>query len=380
MVKRICIFCDGTWNVLSAPQPTNVVLAAQMVLPYGDDEVQQLVYYRQGVGTSFLVNREWETRLAGAFGLGLFENVAEAYRFLVFNYRTGDEIFIFGFSRGAFTARSLAGLIRKCGIVTPDRVAMVDKTLELYRERGMDTHPDRDRAQRFRADNSPEMIMKDLDRAWRQANGISELYADVPNFTIKFLGVWDTVGALGIPKHLLLERLLRTSEENGFHDTQLSTVIEAARHAVALDEDRRSFEPTLWDNLDDLNAVPGRSGNYRELWFPGDHGSVGGGGDIRGLSHAALLWVLEGAAAMGLGLDEAAMENVRRDIDPLAALHNSTAPPGWFERIYQRGSRTGPVDRARLSDSTLARLGHSGAGWVPYRPAAIDALLRQLFP
>src|SRR5690606_34463607 len=104
MGKRIAVFCDGTWSQLTAECPTNVVLGAQMVLPRADDGTQQLVLYKEGVGTSYLINKAWESRLAGAFGWGLFDNIADAYRFLVFNYRTGDEIFIFGFSRGAFTA------------------------------------------------------------------------------------------------------------------------------------------------------------------------------------------------------------------------------------------------------------------------------------
>lgn len=99
-MKRIAIFCDGTWNRISK-SPTNVVLGAQLLLPVADDGAQQLTYYRQGVGTSWLISQTLETYLAGAFGLGLFDNIADAYRFLVFNYQTGDEIYIFGFSRGA---------------------------------------------------------------------------------------------------------------------------------------------------------------------------------------------------------------------------------------------------------------------------------------
>src|SRR5690606_34078776 len=343
-----------TWGQLAAECPTNVVLGAQMVLPRADDGTQQLVLYKEGVGTSYLINKAWESRLAGAFGWGLFDNIADAYRFLVFNYRTGDEIFIFGFSRGAFTARSLAGMIRKCGIVAPDRLHKVEEAFTLYKTRGDHTHPDGELAQRFRAENAPEMLMKDLDRDWRQANGFEERYEDLPNFAISYLGVWDTVGALGIPRHFFLERLFRTAEKYQFHDLVLSSIVAAGRHAVAIYEDRLSFEPTLWENLDELNAE--RPGNYEEQWFPGTHGSVGGGGQIRGLSNAALLWIMEGAARAGLGLDEAAMENAAREVEPYAPLSNLSVPPGALDRIYRRGNRSGPTAESRLARTTLVRV------------------------
>jgi uncharacterized protein (DUF2235 family) len=379
-MKRIAIFCDGTWNQLSAKNPTNVVLGAQMLLPYSDDGVQQLVFYKQGVGTSFLVSKEWEARLAGAFGWGLFDNIADAYRFLVFNYRTGDEIYIFGFSRGAFTARSLAGLIRKCGIVTPDRVAKVEEAFAFYKQRDDETHPDKDLAQKFRAENSPEMIMKEDDRIWRRANGYKELYEDLPNFTIKYLGVWDTVGALGVPRHILLEQLFRTADKYQFHDLNLSSTIESGRHAVALDENRLSFSPTLWENLGELNAQ--RPGNYAEKWFPGDHGSVGGGGDVLGLSQAALLWIMEGAEKAGLALIDAAMENAARAIQYEAPLRNMTAKPGFLDSIYRRGDRAGPSEETQLSESAFARLNYEtkDVGWHKYRPKSILPLLRRMFP
>ncbi|GLQ56097.1 DUF2235 domain-containing protein [Devosia nitrariae] len=378
-MKRIAIFCDGTWNRISK-SPTNVVLGAQLLLPVADDEVQQLTYYRQGVGTSWLINQKLETYLAGAFGLGLFDNIADAYRFLVFNYETGDEIYIFGFSRGAFTARSLAGLIRKCGIVNRDRIGEIEGAFELYRRRGDASHPDRDDAQRFRAENSPETIMKDEDREWRRANGYENLYEDLPNFTITYLGVWDTVGALGIPKHLIVEQIARTASKYEFHNLQLSSIIASARHAVALDETRLSYAPSTWENLADLQKE--RPGAYAELWFPGNHGSVGGGGDIRGLSDAALLWVMEGAAKAGLGLDTAAMDNIARNVDFKAPLSNVLAGPGFLDLIMRRASRTGPEDESLLSQTALARLRHAddAGGWKKYRPPAIGKLLDRLFP
>lgn len=114
-MRRLMIFCDGTWNKETTDLPTNVVSAAQAVRPVGSDGIDQIVYYSEGVGTSWLINERLETVAAGAFGLGLFERVADAYRFLVFNYTPGDEIYISVFraalSRRARSAASSANAV-----------------------------------------------------------------------------------------------------------------------------------------------------------------------------------------------------------------------------------------------------------------------------
>jgi uncharacterized protein (DUF2235 family) len=374
-MKRIAIFCDGTWNRLSAEHPTNVVLAAQAVLPVAPDGVEQLTFYSEGVGTSFLVSRRVETALAGAFGLGLFDKIAEAYRFLSFNYRFGDEVYIFGFSRGAFTARSLAGLIRKCGIIPKARAGQIAAAFAFYKHAG--THPDSDEAQRFRMMNSPATLMKDEDRDWRLANACPVTTPESPLFSVRYVGVWDTVGALGVPQHLLLEMILRTARKYQFHDTALSSSVEAARHAIAIDEDRRSFAPAAWDNLDRLNALEGREGAYRQLWFPGNHGSVGGGGDVVGLSHEAFLWVAEGAAEKGLAFDGAKLALLREGVDHLAPLDNQSARGRLSRLFYLRAPRDGPQRADELADITLRRLRHKAEDWRPYRPPGLGRLLRE---
>lgn len=379
--KRICLFCDGTWNMLSARHPTNVVLGAQLVLPWSEEDgLQQLVYYVQGIGTAPVLSQKIEAWLAGAFGLGLFQNVVAAYRYLMFNYRAGDEIYIFGFSRGAFTARSLAGMIRKCGILNPDQTGKLDEALKLYRVPGKKGHPDMELAQRFRAENTPEMIMKEDDRVWRAKHGY-DTRPGLPFFKITYLGVWDTVGALGIPSHLWIEWLLRTADRHQFHDLKLSSTIADARHAVAIDEDRLSYRPTLW--LKETNEQNANASNHIERWFPGDHSSVGGGGDVRGLSHAALLWVMEGAKAAGLDLEEARLENFRRDVDFGAPLRAFSSAPSFWSKFYGRGARDGPQDENAIADITLERLRAlevKQAGWKPYRPKALLPLLRKMFP
>lgn len=371
-MRRLLIFCDGTWNRPAAGGLTNVVSAAQAIKPTASDGVEQIACYIEGVGTTFVISRI-ETFLAGAFGLGLFDRIAEAYRFLVFNYVPGDEIYIFGFSRGAFTARSLGGLIRKCGILRKSEVGIIDSAYDFYRR--SDVGPDDDEAQQYRAIHSPDTIMKDRDRQWRRDNNY--VVPDLPNFTVKYIGVWDTVGELGVPKYLLIGNLL--NQKYQFHDLALSTTVEAARQALAIDEDRLEFEPAPWENLPTLNQIPGRVGNYRQLWFPGDHGSVGGGGEITGLSSRTLAWIMEGAEAQGAQLFDGVLDNWNALVDPTVSLRNTSKPPGFVDRfIYRHGPRRGPTDpNGTLGSTTHRRLEFEAksAEWQPYRPAALRKLI-----
>jgi uncharacterized protein (DUF2235 family) len=313
-MKRIVIACDGTWKRVDSREPTNVAKLAQAVLPAANG-VAQLVCHLDGVGTgrgTGWLARISDRALGGLFGQGLMATLAEAYRFLVFNYAPGDEILLFGFSRGAYTARSLAGLIRNSGIVERAHARAIPEALALYRGRSAATGPDSETACAFRARCARHVVTGPAEAAWRAARGLCK---GAP-LGIAYLGVWDTVGALGLPRHLRLAGLLNRGL--AFHDTALSRGVRAARHAVAIDERRRAFPPTLWDNLDALNrAAPGA---YAQRWFPGDHGSVGGGGASALLSNDALLWVAEGAAAAGLALDPAAVAGWRRDRDCLGPL------------------------------------------------------------
>lgn len=371
-MKRIVIFCDGTWNRMSADEPTNVLMGAQAVLARDKNGVEQVTLYDEGVGTSFVVNETIETLMAGAFGWGLLAKIESAYRNLIFVYEPGDEIYIFGFSRGAFTARSLAGLIRKVGILPRDQARLIRTAFTFYKDKA--TKPDSDEAQRFRMENSPLVVMKEADRTWRTKHGANpEQVAKLPRLTVRYLGVWDTVGALGVPRHLGISHFFGTGKYE-FHDYALSSTVEAARHAVAADERKLSFLPTLWDNLEDLNGPDGDK--YKQLWFPGDHGSVGGGGDIRGLSNQAFLWIMEGAAEQGLALDRQFLDQAAKKLDYTAMLHNSTKPIGWLDRISRKGDRDGPQQIGMLHESALRRLQHEqkAEGWQPYRPGSLKRL------
>ncbi len=373
-MKRLVVFCDGTWNRMSSEHPTNVLLGTQLVLPRDSAGHEQVVYYDEGVGTSYTVSQKFETLLAGMFGLGLVSKIEAAYRFLIFNYEPGDEIFIFGFSRGAFTARSLAGLLRKCGIIPKSHARKIGEVFAFYKDAG--THPDSDEARRRRMEWCPDIILKEADRGWQIAHGADRARAEaaVP-LAIKYLGVWDTVGALGVPHHLFVSPFLNRKRHE-FHDTELSSTVLSARHAVAVDEERLSFAPALWSNVDELNERAGGMGKYQQLWFPGDHGSVGGGGDVKGLSDSSLAWIMEGAQAEGLAVNEPALLTLKGGADHWAALANVSKKPGFLDQIiFRRAPRKGPQQKGLLSESATARLyDEQKSGLPPYRPKTLERL------
>jgi uncharacterized protein (DUF2235 family) len=291
MGKRLVLCCDGTWNKADQvsnghPCPTNVVKLAYRVAKR-DVDTPQIVFYDQGVGTGNVLDR-WS---GGALGEGLDDNIFDAYRFLIANYEVGDEIFLFGFSRGAFTVRSIAGMVRKCGIVKRTSIDQYTPAMHLYRDAHV--HPDDATAKAFKKAHScrPD--------------------DDVP---IRFIGVWDTVGALGIPL-----RGLRglTRRKHVFHDTELSKTVQTARHALAIDERRAPFEPTLWKEKPKPNQT------VEQVWFPGVHSDVGGGYAESALSDIALDWMLAEAKAAGLALDSEVLAVRPLRPDPAGKLHDS---------------------------------------------------------
>lgn len=295
-MKRLVFCFDGSWNRLDAKYPTNVVFTAENIRPTSADGVVQYVFYDDGVGT------DGDKFVGGVFGAGLLKNLADAYRALIFNHTPGDEIYVFGFSRGAFTARSFAGLISTCGILQRIHASRANEAVELYKSRDDSLHF-RAQVHLFRSDYAPDVCVSPEEDAWRAANVAGYQPGQAPLLSIRYIGVWDTVGALGIPKYIWAAQGF--NKQYQFHDTKLSAFVHYARHAVAIDERRVDFEPTLWDNLDELNASRGTTSAadaapYQQKWFPGVHGAVGGGGDRRGLSDAALEWIWEGAQAAGL--------------------------------------------------------------------------------
>lgn len=291
MRKRLVVCCDGTWNRADQvsngrPCPTNVVKLAYRVAKR-DGQTPQIVFYDQGVGTGNAVDR----LSGGAFGDGLDDNIFDAYRFLIANYEDGDEIFLVGFSRGAFTARSIGGMIRKCGVIKRTSIDQYAPAMRLYRD--AHTHPDDAPPRAFRAEHS--------------------CCGDKP-VPIRFIGVWDTVGSLGIPLRGL--RWL-TRRKHVFHDTELSGIVQTACHALAINERRAPFQPTLWLEKPKPNQT------VEQVWFAGVHSDVGGGYPVTQLSDIPLQWMLDKAVGAGLALDAEVLSTRPLAPAPTGKLHDS---------------------------------------------------------
>ena len=269
MPKRLVICCDGTWNTPDqvedgVPALTNVAKVALAVS--AEAKMEQRVFYQQGVGSG-----RWDHIRGGAFGYGLSRNVREAYRFIVQNYEPGDQLFFFGFSRGAFTARSTIGLIRNAGILRRDNIHRIDDAYALYRDRKV--HPNDVASRLFRRSYSMESH-------------------------IRFIGVWDTVGALGIPLGEI-KLFKRFAKQWSFHDTKLSSTVDSAYQALAIDERRKIFQPAVWEPATE-SSTGSRRQKVEQVWFSGAHCDIGGGHRETGLSDIALTWMVARAASKGL--------------------------------------------------------------------------------
>jgi uncharacterized protein (DUF2235 family) len=374
-MKKLVICCDGTWNRLDNRNVTNVVRMAEAASSRSAEGATQIVYYDEGVGSGSAVIPHVDRFLGGAFGSGLMTKVEHAYRFLVFNYDPGDEIYIFGFSRGAFTARSLAGLIRNCGILEQRQARRIGEAIALYRARGEDCHPDADASCEFRASASPATYLNERDLEWRRRKPDFRAQ-DCTRLRLRYLGIWDTVGALGVPSHLVFAGMFNRGHR--FHDTCLSSTVESARHALALDEFRRSFEPAMWTNLDILNEAARNAGAgeaiYRQHWFPGDHSSVGGGGIEEGLSSGAFGWIAQGAQEAGLALDTDALAAVAALADHRASLLSSPAKRVSKESFMQKRPRAGPHLIEDVAEPARARWREPAEalpGKALYRPESL---------
>jgi uncharacterized protein (DUF2235 family) len=269
--KSIVLCFDGTWNTPGTTaayvedDSTNVFRFYERVQAENARGQKQIKWYNEGVGT------EWFNRFrGGAFGLQLDQHILDGYLYLIKNYEEGDEIYLIGFSRGAYTARSLAGLIRNSGLLKNADEELINRAYGIYR--------------------SKEDVDSEHALAFRNANS--------RDISIKFIGVWDTVGALGVPLKPFAEF---NAEHYGFHDTKLSSIIQNAYHAVAVDEHREPYAATLWQPQDQQDREKGQK--LEQLWFSGAHADVGGGyPGTHPIADLTLRWMQKKASDCGLGV------------------------------------------------------------------------------
>ncbi|MFB2668768.1 DUF2235 domain-containing protein [Shewanella xiamenensis] len=296
MNKRIVICADGTWNRpekdLKVDFPTNVLRLARAISPMAADGKPQQVFYDWGVGSYY------DEVIGGATGRGLHKNIMDGYRYIVQNYSPGDEIYLFGFSRGAYTVRCLCGLINNCGILKRPDARLIQQAFDHYKKSSAPFAPSGDKSVEFRQKHSHE------------------------SREIKFVGVWDTVGAMGIPISFL--GLFEDKDE--FYDTKIGRNVRVARHALAIDEHRSDFEPTIWQLRDNMDM--------QQVWFAGAHSDIGGSyqpdKDGSLLSDNALAWMIAEAERFNLSLEPHLTASLHPN--PLATLHDSRRS---FYRIKQ---------------------------------------------
>jgi uncharacterized protein (DUF2235 family) len=363
-MTRIAIFCDGTWNSPTIEEPTSVHKLHHTLI--SDPAQGQVSAYFKGIGTDERFNgpvRKFFNKWGGGiFGWGLDAKVKQTYQFIAQVYQPGDEIYLFGFSRGAFTARSVGGMIRKCGIVMDTSPDGINAAFKLYRMPGKRNHPDKPHILRERRALSPEFATSQEDLDWR--NDGSELV------NIAYIGVWDTVGARGVPVALFGFVASLWNKQYKFHDMALSSLVRSARHALAVDERRLFYRPAKWDNLDDQGGKTGLNKGdtgptrkYQQVWFVGTHSVVGGSARVQQLSAFPLQWIYEGATVLKQK-DGVRFPHV--DVDALVDTDELGGKTGWlWDKL--NGWRDGPQQTWEMHASTYARL----RGRTDYRPHSL---------
>lgn len=330
MSRNIVICCDGTGNEVSA-KLSNVLKFFRVVRK----NEEQIVLYDPGVGTlgssnawARLKNRSYQL-MGLATGYGLDENVLEAYRFLVENYQDGDQIFLFGFSRGAYTVRMLAGFLRLVGLVRKSQENLCGYALTAYKSAAE---------------------TGDFEIAWRFERVIS-----TRRVSINFMGVWDTVSSVIVPRP---DRLYIPSLQE-LPYTKTNSFVKVFRHAMALDERRRMFRPNIWNEPQIYKPNPfspeaGESQDAKQVWFAGVHADVGGGySEVEsGLAKFPLRWMIDEAVDNGLLINSAMFNHLvlgkprkggsRNYVEPDASgrLHESLTL-GWklLEWLPKRAKR-----------------------------------------
>lgn len=276
-IKRLAVFLDGTWNEVD--DNTNVWRLRTLLADVSADGSKQCAYYSAGLGTKF-----GEKFRGGMFGGGIVPAITIAYEWLVANYEPNDEIFIFGFSRGAYTARSLSGLVCKYGLLKRGSPLGVNQMFKRYR----------------RLDNARTLRELHIAQDAKRTDFTFEeawMLKHAQRVDVKFIGVFDTVGALGVP--FPIYRRLK-GEAYPFLNTGLRRSNNYAFHALALDEHRKAFGPTLWTNLRAQAATPRTIDKTEQRWFIGAHANVGGGCFDDTLAQLPFKWLERKAMSLGL--------------------------------------------------------------------------------
>ena len=360
MPKNIVICADGTGNTTVKGRGTNVFKLYEALDGNGHRfypfPLQQVAIYHDGVGTE---SNKWIRLFSGAFGWGLSRNVKQLYGELARVYDAGDRIFLFGFSRGAFTVRTLAGLITTCGVLDVTRFGSnaalthgIRHAYNLYRRKYQTELSRLIRGKR-------DVPLEELRQFAVNPPGGSS--GDEPS--IHFIGVWDTVDAVGSPFGLA-NVINTTIWRFKFPDTKLSPLVAAACHALAVDEARASFTPVLWDESVEDHVQP----RIEQVWFGGAHSNVGGGYPRQGMSIVALDWMMTHAEHRGLRFLAAERESYRGAADANDKAYDSRSGFGTFYRWGPRDiericERCGVIPKVHRT--VFERIARNTEGYAP---------------
>ena len=361
MAKSIILFSDGTGNSSAKLFKTNVwrMYEAVDLGPPAEGKRDQISYYDDGVGTSTFKPL---SILGGAFGWGLQRNVLDIYRYACRNYRNGDDIYAFGFSRGAFTIRLVVALIVSEGLVRSETEAELEwKSRAAYRNFRAAFLPRRLKWPTKRARQVRAWFQAGLDRLKRR-----EPYDPADNCwpKVQFVGVWDTVAAYGGPITEITRAIDNWIYPLSMPNYQLNEHVLHARHALAIDDERDAFHPLLWDELHEKDLLAKekvKPGRLQQVWFTGMHADVGGGYPDESLSYVSLLWMMEEAEKAGLRTLKAIKDRIVALASSYGPIHDSRAGLAAYYRYQPRkiSAWLDPIEPTTLSlrDPAIRRKG-----------------------
>ena len=328
MPKNIVVFSDGNGQEGGKGNNTNVYKLFNMV---EDRTADQVTFYDRGLGTG------WRKITGNISGMGISQNIYESYQFIFENYLAGDNIFLFGFSRGATTVRSLSAFIHLFGILPKSRRELIRQAYRIYK-----------------IEDSTERKRQADDFISRHHNQWTK---------IKFLGVWDTVAALGLPVKSLSTLVdWFPFFRHKFHNLTLSESVEHARQALAIDDERLTFHPKIWDReIKDYQTM-------KQIWFCGMHTDVGGGYSEQELSDIPLTWMIEEAKKIGLKIYPKNKVKINPNADGI--MHDSRKGfPGYLFRKKIRSWNTSTHDKPVIHQSVLLRkLNKNNTTTPTYKP------------
>ena len=334
MPKQVVILSDGTGNAAASIWRTNVWRMFESLVV--TEPMRQVAFYDDGVGTSRLKPLAW---FGGMFGYGLKRNVIECYKFICRNYEPGADIFLFGFSRGAFTVRVLADWILSQGLVAygDDEAKLSRLVIASYRTYRKEKYSTISRVE------VPFRILRDII--------LRTPYSEVHKLhrpSIRFVGVWDTVAAYGLPVAELTRFISRWVLPLELPDNVLNKNVARACHALSVDDERTTFHPVLWTEKGEKPAELTDGSSYiwgeriSQVWFPGVHSNVGGGYPDDSLAYVPLVWMMNEAGRCGLTFKEFdkyepdALRHARSAADKYGRVYN---PRNGIGAYYRYGPR-----------------------------------------